>query len=148
MKAQAEELGQAIVANDHERIVDGTHPKIIEKAGGRDQMIALLEFNAQQMKSNGSTIQSVSFDTPADLAEGGAELFGIIRYSLVMTVRGRQANQRFFLIGVSEDGGRIWKFVDGGQADLAKVRKLFPNFPGQLRLPEKEPLVVSDKKAE
>jgi hypothetical protein len=49
------------------------------------------------------------------------------------------------IIGVASEDGKTWKFVDGGQADSTRVKRLFPNFPERLRLPEKQPIIVHDK---
>lgn len=145
LKEQAEEVGRAIFAEDHAKVVAGMPSKVVELAGGREQMIRLLELNARAMKSRGSSIRTVKFEEPSGIAEGEKDLFGIVPFTMEMTVGPRLGSQKSFLIGVSSDDGKTWEFVDGGQADSTKVKRLFPNFPERLRLPEKQPIIVHDK---
>lgn len=144
LKEQAEEVVQAIRTEAHVKLVDRMPAKIVELAGGRESMIQLLERNAEGMKSRGAFIRSVKLEEPSGVAEAKGDLFGIVPYTLEMTVGGVRGRQKSFLIGISSDGGTSWAFVDGGQADAAKVKRLFPNFPEQLRLPEKQPIVMSN----
>lgn len=144
LQDQAHELGHAIVAGDNEKMVDGTHPKIVALAGGREQMIRLLELTAKGMQSAEGSIQDVQFEEPSGLEEGGDQLFGIVPFTLEIMVGQVHSSRKSFFLGVSNDGGDNWKFVEAGQINSAKVKDFFPNYPEKLQLPEKLPLIVND----
>jgi hypothetical protein len=135
MKEQAEELCRAVRDNDHAKVADHTHPKVVAQAGGRERMIQALELNAEQMKSRGSSIRSVEIGIPTGLVEQDGERVGIIPFTLELEAAGRRGSQGSFLVGVSSDGGRTWSFVDGSQAGSGKLKRLFPNLPDTLQLP-------------
>jgi hypothetical protein len=51
-----------------------------------------------------------------------------------------------YLLGISEDRGTTWKFVDGS-GDETLIAKLFPDIPGTLVLPKSGPaILVADQK--
>ncbi len=42
------------------------------------------------------------------------------------------------LLGISEDGGKKWTFVDAGQMSEAQLAKVSPELAGKVKLPEKK----------
>jgi hypothetical protein len=75
------------------------------------------------------------------LVEAAAEVYAIVPFKLRMTGPGGvSGTQPSYLIGVSGDHGRNWKFLDGSgvAGDRAKLKQVLPNFPKALRLPPNE----------
>jgi hypothetical protein len=74
--------------------------------------------------------------TPTQLHTAqGARVYAIVPQRVVM----RRPEGRFgldsYLIAVSSDDGRTWKFVDGTRLTPAIVTMLFPDFPSGIELP-------------
>src|SRR5919205_3277739 len=67
LKAQADECGRAFVEGDFARLADYTHPKILEKVGGRDQLIAFLQKGVAEMKAQGFELLSYVNDAPTQV---------------------------------------------------------------------------------
>ena len=99
------------------------------------------------MRAEGSRYESVSVGEPKQVVSGArGQLFAVVPTVVrISTPRGVAASQSFFL-GVSEDGGGRWTFVEGadieGQNDL---KSLFPSAPDGLDLPAQTPPVLERK---
>jgi hypothetical protein len=99
-------------------------------------MMRLLKYMAAEMKARGSSIVSITYEDPSEIAEGGGQMFGILPFTMEMTAARGQGSQRSFLIGVSSDRGKTWTFIDGVQANPGNVKQLVPDFPEKLHLPQ------------
>jgi hypothetical protein len=134
-----------MVEDDHQKMVDLTHPKVVELEGGRDKMVRMLEFLSRDMKLRWPSRVAV-VDDPTGIAKAGGEWYGIVPFTLQMTGQEIRGSLASVLIGVSSDGGRTWTFVDAGQKDLGQIRQLLPNFPAKLALPPQRPPVYEKTK--
>jgi hypothetical protein len=143
MKEQAGQMCLAIVAADHAKVADCTHPNVVELAGGRDRAVQFIKMTLEDMKSRGTAIQSVVVGEPSEVFKQAGDVYSVVPFTLEMDVGGQRLKQGSFLVGISSDGGRTWKFVDGNQGDRAKLERILPNLPKGLRLPEKQQPVVA-----
>jgi hypothetical protein len=137
-KASAEEAAQATIKGDFGKLADLTYPRIVEKVGGRDRMIATLESGLKDMKSKGYAFRSAKVGDPSPAVAGGPELFTVIPMTLVMKAPGGTLTVQGFMLGISGDMGKTWTFVDGAKADNEEFKKLLPNLPPALKLPKPE----------
>ena len=147
IKAQAEELGRAFVGGDFGKVADLTHPSIVELAGGRAHLAEDLEQGVEEMRAEGSRYESVSVGEPSQVVSGGrGQLFAVVPTVIrIATPRGVAASQSFFL-GVSDDGGGRWTFVEGADIeDKNDLKTLFPSAPDELELPAQTPPVLEKK---
>src|SRR5262249_6438569 len=58
-KAQAEVIQNALIKGDFGTVADLTHPKAIEKIGGREKMLATITAGLDEMKAEGIAFKSV-----------------------------------------------------------------------------------------
>jgi uncharacterized protein (TIGR03067 family) len=137
VKAKAEEVNNALMRHDFGKVVDMSHPKVIEMGGGRDKTISMMEARSQDMKSRGVVIRSATVGEPSDPVKSGAELFIVVPFRLEMTFPGGKAFQDSFVIGDSVDQGKTWVFVDG-TGDTKTIKQILPNLPEQLYLPAQQ----------
>jgi hypothetical protein len=134
-KRKADEVVQATVKGDFEKIADYTYPKVIADMGGREKMIGAMKFGQRDMQARGITFHSAKVGDPSPLVAGDAELFTIVPFTLEIKVPGGRLTTKSYLLGISADKGKTWTFVDGsGLGNDAKAKQLFPNMPEQLKL--------------
>ena len=147
LKIQAEETANAFVHKDFKTIVDLTYPRVVEFMGGREKMVSAIEQGVKQAEGEGITFVSVDVGEPEKVISVGRQLFSIVPTTLKMKVPGGTLIGESFMIGVSENGGSKWTFVDGaGGIDKGKLRTLFPSAADKLQLPErKQPVFHPDK---
>lgn len=138
LKAQAEKIGKAMVEDKHEQLIDGTHPKIVEMIGGRAKMLEILEKLSKQMQAQ-FPMRTVKMEESSDLVSNKGTLFGIVPFTLELKSATKSASQPSFLIGVSVDAGKTWKFVDAGGKRRDDLKKVMPDLPENLKFPKLSP---------
>lgn len=138
LKAQAEEVGQSAVHEDHARMTELTHPALVEKFGGREAFVKKLESMAAEMKGLGIRVTKCALGEPSKLIQVRGQVYAVVPMeSEFAGPQGMPNKVTSYLIGVSSDGGEHWTFLDGagiGQ-DRSKVKSLLPDFPDSLPLP-------------
>ena len=66
------------------------------------------------------------------------ESYVVIPVSLEMKAPGGRVLSDTYLLAISFDQGKTWKYVDGNRlGDKARRDRLFPDFPASLTLPAK-----------
>ncbi|MCA1592821.1 MAG: hypothetical protein LC754_09275 [Acidobacteria bacterium] len=147
LKTQAEEIGRAFISGDFEKVADLTYPGIVQMAGGRAQIVAFLKKSMKEMRAGGFDIVSVSVDEPTQVIKVDKRLFAVVPTTMRVKVPQGTFVGPSFYIGVSDDGGEKWTFVDGnGGANKQKLRALFPSAADKLELPQERPPVLDTGK--
>jgi hypothetical protein len=144
---KAQVIGDATVKGDYAKVVDSTYPKVVEIIGGQEKMVALIEKSMNQMKAQGFTLISFQAGEPKELLTEGDSTFAVVPTITKLTAPGGKLIARSYLLGVSSDSGKTWKFVDGAGLQQKEVRdKVLPKLPAKLLLPEKQtPEFIKDK---
>jgi len=135
---QANQCAQAMLSGDYELFVTFLHPKVIDLMGGKDALIQNLRDGASQMQAQGFGIKSVQIGDPEQIESSNSEVFAIMPETLHMTAPGGTLLAHSYMLGISDDGGQSWKFVDGaGIAKLGpRLTSFLPNLPADLKLPK------------
>lgn len=128
---QATQLVERMKAFDANGVADLTYTKLFERQGidpvkAREAAVALNE----QLQSIGA--HYVKFDLQAGDPPfaGDGQLYVILPYVQVMEAKGRRIQAEGFFIGVSEDQGQNWRFVDGAGASEQGIRLIIPSYSG------------------
>lgn len=61
---------------------------------------------------------------------GDGKQYIFIPYQETMNIQGQRYSQTAYFIGVSEDAGASWKFVDGIGFSMKNIRTVIPSFNG------------------
>lgn len=140
VKQQAEQIHRATMAGDHDKLIDATHPKIVEMLGGREGMKATIITQQKQFEAEGLSFARWSVSEPTALVSSGEKLFAIVPTSVSLKGPLRTVTQPSYLIGVSSDQGKSWVFLDGAGIgdEKEKVFQVIPEFPRDLKLPGKQ----------
>lgn len=141
---QAEQIADFFIKGEYDKFFDVTHPKIVEKTGGREKMTAQIKESIEEMKSQGVEFVSMTVDKPTQIETVGKETFAILPAKLTLRAPAGDSVQESFLLGVSEDNGQNWKFVNG--STKAQLKTLFPAAVEKLRIPEPKAPVFTGKK--
>ncbi len=146
-KKIASELAAAMIKGDHAKVVDRTYDKIVEMAGGREKMIRGIGELAKAMEAKGVKFHALNVGEPGDVLTEGKFTFVVVPTVMVMRVPNASLTGKSFLLGISLDDGKSWKFVEGAKLTDKAVRgKVLPPLPAQLKLPAMEmPVIVRDK---
>lgn len=129
------QLVQAVRAGNAETVVDLTHAKVHEMLGGREKMLATLSETFGLARAAGHKLSKVEIGQPSSLGHDGKRLFLFIPYISVAGSNQQTTTIEAFYLGISEDNGASWKFVDGSRMDQQSVKIFIPSYSGQPALP-------------
>jgi hypothetical protein len=99
------------------------------------------------LKAQGIAFKSYNVGDPGEFMSEGNNTFVIVPTVLELTFTGGKAIGKSYLLGISSDEGKTWKFGDG--AGLAKKEsrdRILPKLPAKLKLPAiEQPEITKDK---
>jgi len=146
VKKLAIAMGDAMKTNDVGTILDHTYPALVEQMGGRKKALKTLKSMLKVMKARGIEFKKYELGDPEEFVTEGDNTFIVVSSVLEMaspmgTIRGRS-----FLLGISGDGGKTWKFADGAGVNRnGEADKVLPKLPAKLKLPpDSKPELVKE----
>ena len=147
IKTAAEACTSAFARRDFSTVADYTYEPVLKLMGGREAAIATIEAQVKDLDDKGMTIVSITAADPEPVTKIDNLQFSIVPTKITLKLENTTMQGNEFMIAVSNDGGKTWKFVDGaGAADKNMMKELFGEAASKLRLPApKEPVVVDDK---
>ena len=137
LHAQALESSRAFMEGNFERLADFTHPKVVESMGGREKMAEFVRKSMAEAKTQGfETLSYTPAAEPTQVLREGRKLYAILPAKLRMrTPGGTVYVSESFMIALSDDEGKNWKFVSGATADATRLKFLMPEVADKLKLP-------------
>ena len=123
-RTQAKSCVEAQYQADAAKYIECLHPEIINSEGGREKTLADLN---QMFKMTGKIpYTSIEASTPKEVKKTDKAMMTVVPYQVTRKNSGGETEtSKDFFIGVSEDGGKTWKF-----ATSAKYSPLEKKFPG------------------
>jgi hypothetical protein len=131
LEAQAKEISDAFVRKDFQRLMELTYPKLIQMAGGKGKFMKGVAEETKQQEAQGFKILS---STPTDVIQFlkvSGSLYAVMPTTLRANMRGDLFESYGCMIGISNDKGEHWTFIDAGRQG---VRDFFPNVVDKLSL--------------
>jgi hypothetical protein len=147
VRPQAEAMSKAVLDRDHETLADYTHPRIVEAAGGRNKLIERVRQMMKEMDESGFQMVANEVGDPGEPVVEGGTAYVILPTTLRLKGPKVRGVAESYLLGISTDGGKTWRFADGAGLSKPEERKrVFPDLPVDLHLPEKKLPVFEDAK--
>jgi hypothetical protein len=146
-KKTAEGIGEAFLKGDFAAVFDHTYEPAVKALGGKEAAVKRVTDGVKEMEAGGFKFKAYTVGDPGDVHAEGDNTFVVVPTTLEMTTPEGKSIQKGYLLGISPDGGRTWKFADGAGLKDKKARDLLlPKLPAKLELPEyKEPEFVKEK---
>jgi len=138
-RQQGERCAQAFASGDADNVASFMPVPIVEKLGGSEQVGTMVKSSVQMLERMGMTLRSVAVGNVTDLKESHSQHFAVVPEYIDYATATGTSRIESFLLGISDDGGRTWKFVDGAgiRSNPGLLREIFPNFPDDLKIPER-----------
>lgn len=130
LEAQAKAFGDAFVRQDNERLVELTHPKLIESAGGKENLINVVLGTEIQLQTHGVQMLSWGPNDATQILEDSGSLYAVIPMTARIKVKEELFDWYLCLVGISSDQGQHWTFVP----PKCGLRHLFPEVVDKLNL--------------
>lgn len=144
LKIQAGEVAQATVSGDFAKLIDYTYPKILAKLGGKDKMLAFLKNDSAQMKAEGFELEAVEIGKIKQIVVVDNEIFAVVPMTMkIKSPNGKAIGESSF-VGVSNDNGKNWKFLNG--INQERFKSLFPRAAEKLQIPvDQAPKIIENE---
>ncbi|MBC7721817.1 MAG: hypothetical protein H7068_07305 [Pedobacter sp.] len=146
VKAQANIMVTAMKTQDYKTLVKMTYPKAVAMAGGEAKMLEGMSKGLGQMKTQGISFSNATIGEPSTFITVGKQLQCTIPDKLEMKMMGGRISTSSTLIGISDDKGKTWTFIDAAGKDLATLRSVIPTLSDKLVITKmQQPQFVADK---
>jgi hypothetical protein len=145
--ALANELGDATVSGNYEKVVGFSPPEIVKMMGGKAKAISFLSQSFQRLKDEGIEQIDYVVEAPSLIHREKDQIFVIIPTHFSMTApKGKRALATGYLLAISSDRGATWSFADGaGLQDPKDRAAIFPNLPPEVICPAIQPPKIVDR---
>ena len=138
VKLTSEEAGKALMAGDYEKLFNLTHPKIREFAGGKKNFIAVVSDSMKSVADKGFKVVAMEAREPDKISTIGDRMFAAVPVKLRMQSPDLTIVKESFDIAVSDDNGKTWTLIGGGNDGKEIFLKLFPEAIDKLVYPEEK----------
>lgn len=133
----AESIGEATIKGNSSKVIDQTFDKAVQILGGREKGISAMNSAMRRMRQSGVAIVGYKIGEPGPVMAEGKYSFCVVPATLEMNVPKARLVSKSYLLGISSDAGKTWKFLDGaGLKDLEMRNRVLPKLPAGLTLPE------------
>ena len=141
VEKEAKSMTIAIITKDYESYIKYMHPILINAFGGSDKVLEKLK----QGILNSATIEKIEITNMSN---------PIIRNENIQCTMNQIATTEYpngkfrvssTLIGVSNNNGKTWTFIDAGENSLSELQSHFPELNDNLKIiPMSEPEFIKD----
>jgi hypothetical protein len=134
IKKLVETLNEARVKGDAAKVIDLTYDGVVKSKGGREAAIQSLKL---EMKADINLPASkTTVSDPGPVLTEGANLFTVVPVTLEVKSAAGKLVVKSYVLGVSGDGGKTWKFADATVLGDPQARKTtLPKLPAKLDAP-------------
>ncbi len=135
VQSDIRQMMTASYASDPEAVLRYTHPAIIESMGGTTRAREEVGKALDKMKQIGLSVESFEFPAEPRFVRGKKRLFAVVPTKIVVKAGAQRAEVESFQVGIREDGGDAWTYVEGAKFAGGIRAKLFPDFPADYEFP-------------
>ncbi|WP_423148632.1 hypothetical protein [Rubrolithibacter danxiaensis] len=147
IKKQAQIIITATKNSDFETVISKTHPSLVAKLGGKEQMLVVIKEGMEKLASESIKIDTAVLGEPGEIFQAGEELHCLVPEVIVLgSPMGKLVSQSH-LLAISGDEGLTWAFLDVGETITDdNIIELIPNFNRKLKIPmNPKPVLYKNK---
>ena len=146
VKIRAQELYDARITRDYEKIVELTWAGSVQECGGRKMFIELMKEMMEKFDQKGQKLHSYRVGEPDIFVVDGGYTFAVLPTISEMRTPDSRIVTDSFALAISPDSGQSWSFVEGRLFKDKSERNAFvPKIPATLLFPEyKNPKVYKN----
>lgn len=136
LKNQAKEMSEAAITGNYNLVLKFIYPKFVEQFGGENELLKVVIEGMENLKAEGTKIESVEIGEVEKIFEAGKELHSLLSEKIILNTKKGRFLVNSYLFAVSIDNGQNWFFID---CNIGKelITSFFPNFNNDLIIPEK-----------
>ena len=135
IKAQAMDMGRALIRNDIGTFQKYMHPELIKRAGGAEKMKQTADSMFQLFRQFGGSVSKIIYGNPSEVIKHKRQLQATIPQTTSVTTSLADLELETTLIAISNDNGKNWYFLDTSMYQIADLRKDIPEISPDLVIP-------------
>jgi hypothetical protein len=135
IKRQATIIVHATCKGDYKTVIDYTYPALVQQSGGRAAMQKLITEQIKQLKDQGIISFDGSIGSPGRFYKAGAEIHCLLPENIIIRTSAGRYLARSYLLGISNNNGKSWAFLDVGNMPKEVLYRLLPDFNDDLKIP-------------
>ena len=132
IKRDAQAMCNAVVKGDFKTAVNYMYPKMVTQLGGRDKILQQVSDGAKAMNQAGQKLVNITIGEPGKVIANGNQRFVMVPSRVLVNVGGKVSNTSYPQLGISDDKGKTWHFMDGNNLNDDVMQRLFPKVGKQL----------------
>ena len=134
-------ISKATIEGDYEKVIDYTHPKIVEMTGGRENLLTTIK----QIFEGDLKIESYKSEIPEELIITDSTYQCAIKSRMDLNISGNTYYIIGYTIGVSYDTGESWTFISVSGNTLEGLKPYFPELSNDLKVESQTlPVLIKD----
>jgi hypothetical protein len=135
IKAQAVEMGRAMIRQDAEGFSKFMHPTVIKMAGGPAKIRQMSDTLQKVFKQFGGSITRILFGNPGEILEHQKTLQTTLPQTTFISTVFADIEVSSILLALSPDKGKNWYFTDTSVYQEDSLRKEMPEISPKLVIP-------------
>lgn len=135
---QATEMRKYFMEKNYNAYSNYVYDGVIKMFGDKKKMISTSVDAFNKMSKAGYTFKKVDFSEAGDIIQTKNELQTVVHQKIEMETPNGNVLGDYYLIAISKDNGKFWKFIDTSGKDIESVRKYFPTLSPKLYIPKKK----------
>lgn len=144
IKEKCQIMVKATVEDDYKTLMDFTLPNIVEMMGGKEKAIELTKTQMEKIHQDSAFILKVDIGEPQEIIKVENQLQCVIPQVLYMSIQGSKYRIEGGTIGISNDEGKTWYFLNIQQNNLDFLRNFVPLLSDKHQFPKKTFDLVKD----
>lgn len=145
VEKQGSIMAKLFLANDYEGFVEYTYQPLIDLVGGKEKVIQIIEQAVDKIAIDGFYITNCSVEKPKNIIRHKNDLQCTIIQNLEMKTSTGRLVSTSTLIGISNDNGENWTFIETSGKNLKTLQSTFKDLSDNLVIPiETKPTFYRD----
>lgn len=147
LKIQANRLAQAILTVDTATIVRYSHRVIIDSFFyGEKNVGNSIREGQKDAEAMGFKNLSRAIGETSKIAVAGKKMYAFIQTSSMGLIKQDTVKSESFYLGISDDEGLNWQFVEESFIFVSGIKKFFPDYDGQIPIPARKEPIFTQKR--
>ncbi|WKW45396.1 hypothetical protein P3875_06295 [Myroides sp. JBRI-B21084] len=131
--SQIQKMKESMLSEDYVEFSNFVHPKVKEMAGGKKQLIEITKNTFLKMKQEGFYLLDINYSDPTEFIYFNNEVQITIVEELLLQTPKAKILGKYMLIGISNDNGNNWTFINTSRKSSDDIKKFFPNLSPKIQ---------------
>jgi hypothetical protein len=135
VKAQALEMGKALVNGDSKTFAAFMLPEIISTIGGEEKVNVLMDSAFNVFKTFGGSVKKITYGNPGKIISYKNEWQTILPQITEVTSPFADIELSSTLVAISRDNGKHWYFFDTSMGKADQLKNILPGLSPDISIP-------------